>query len=475
MTTRIQNDKNFKDDLNTTTKEKCYKKTASHPSSIREPGLDFRKLVDKLEQAEITMKLEQTANLKLQYVNCIETNTTHINNIQESDRDLSEKVTEILNIYEKNPNCKGKRSFKKWGNYCRRYGYSNSECRQKQQDNQNKPQKQKEPNKSFNQYMKKIKTWQTRIYSNNICGKLLPNNPNYSLKQLPYNSSYRGRSPEKEIREISHKTDIVDRIVELTIHDWNQTQLILFLTPVPNQTQGIDNIPTTDHETHRTTEIETIQTIGEEVTQTIEIRIIQTTDHGIIPIIDQTIRDQMITIRTDHEIIHETEIQVITADKETILSHLIGIITVTRILNQVQTNEETTSDTPGIDNTEKTELQLNHINSESTDSESDTDNNISVNMISVENDYETITYEPFNSHIYENQLKLLNNYYMGPIFNNTQITQELNEINTVLQSDKDNVQSSNTNHIYQNIQKEQPREKIWTIPFFLESPKGKKF
>ena len=34
------------------------KKRASHPSSIREPDLDFRKLVDKLEQAEITMKLE---------------------------------------------------------------------------------------------------------------------------------------------------------------------------------------------------------------------------------------------------------------------------------------------------------------------------------------------------------------------------------------------------------------------------------
>ena len=125
------------------------KKRASHPSSIREPDLDFRKLVDKLEQAEITMKLEETENLKLQYINRIETNTTNINNIQESDTDLVEKITEILNIYEKHPNFKGKPSFKKWCNYCRRYGHSISECRQKQQDNQNKPQKYKEPNKSF--------------------------------------------------------------------------------------------------------------------------------------------------------------------------------------------------------------------------------------------------------------------------------------------------------------------------------------
>ena len=40
------------------------KKRVSQPSSIRKPNLDFRKLVDKLEQAEITMKLEETKKLK---------------------------------------------------------------------------------------------------------------------------------------------------------------------------------------------------------------------------------------------------------------------------------------------------------------------------------------------------------------------------------------------------------------------------
>ena len=58
------------------------------------------------------MKIEETENLKLQYVNRIETNTTYINNIQESDTDLIEKITEILYIYEKHPNFKGKPSFK---------------------------------------------------------------------------------------------------------------------------------------------------------------------------------------------------------------------------------------------------------------------------------------------------------------------------------------------------------------------------
>ena len=97
-------------------------------------------------------------------------------------------------------------------------------------------------------------------------------------------------------------------------------------------------------------------------------------------------------------------------------------------------------------------------------------------MITVENDYEPIIYEqPFTSHIYENQLELLHNYFIGPP-DTTQTAQEVNEINTVIKPDeKGKTQCSNTNHIYQNIQKEQPREKIWTIPFLLESPRNKEF
>ena len=82
-------------------------------------------------------------------------------------------------------------------------------------------------------------------------------------------------------------------------------------------------------------------------------------------------------------------------------------------------------------------------------------------MITVKNDYEPIIYEqPFTSHIYENQLELLHNYYIGPT-DSTQTAQEVNEINTEIKPDeKGKTQCSNTNHIYQNIQKKQPREKI---------------
>ena len=72
-------------------------------------------------------------------------------------------------------------------------------------------------------------------------------------------------------------------------------------------------------------------------------------------------------------------------------------------------------------------------------------------------------------------MELLHNYYIEPI-DTTQTAQEVNEINTVIKPDeKDETQCSNTKHIYQNIQREQPREKIWTILFLLESPRNKEF
>ena len=71
-------------------------------------------------------------------------------------------------------------------------------------------------------------------------------------------------------------------------------------------------------------------------------------------------------------------------------------------------------------------------------------------MIKVENDYDSIISEqPFTSHIYQNQLELLQNYYTTPISNNVPVEQEVNRINTVIKPKKDEVQSSSTNHLYQ--------------------------
>ena len=129
-----------------------------------------------------------------------------------------------------------------------------------------------------------------------------------------------------------------------------------------------------------------------------------------------------------------------------------------RQVNQVQATEETTSDPPGVDNTESTELQLNHINCDSTDRESDTNSTISVNMISVENDYKPIVYEkPFSSQNYQNQSELLQDYYTRPIRNDVPVEQIVNEVNAVVNNEK---QRSSTNQIYQKDKKNSQRKKF---------------
>ena len=47
-----KDDRNFNDDSNTSLQKIAIKKRASHPSSVGEPDLDFRKLVFKLKQAK---------------------------------------------------------------------------------------------------------------------------------------------------------------------------------------------------------------------------------------------------------------------------------------------------------------------------------------------------------------------------------------------------------------------------------------
>ena len=243
------------------------------------------------------MKLEETENLKLQYVNHLQTTTKQINYSHHSDLDLSEKISEILNIYEKNPNFKGKPSFKKWCNYCRRYGHSIAECRQKHQDNQNKPQKHKELNKLFYQYMKKDQnlpkgTFTVIIVQKNQFQIVRTIQEINHLMILITEADHQ----TKEIHEISHKTDIVDQIVEITsieiyIHDQAQTDQIIHLIPVPIHTLGIDTIPKIDQEIHHTKNIEIIPIIVIEATQIIEINNIKTIDHEIIQITDQITKD----------------------------------------------------------------------------------------------------------------------------------------------------------------------------------------
>ena len=405
------------------------KKRASHPSSIREPDLDFRKLVDKLEQAEITMKLEETENLKLQYVNRIETNTTNINNIQESDTDLNEKITEILNIYEKHPNFKGKPSFKKWCNYCRRYGHRISECRQKQQDNQNKPQKHKEPNKSFYQYMKKDQNLPNKnVYRNNSSGKPLPNNTNYTRTQSPYNSSYRGRSPERRntqnssqnhynrpnsrnnySRSNSNTTQFVSRTNSQSRNNYypnNQSRNSSY-----NRNRNYSNNRNRSYSNNRNQNYPNNRSRNNSYNRSNYNRPNNNYQNRSRNNSQNRHSSYNNRYRNYSQSPHRNNNHYNNSNNR----HRSSTPKHQRNINQVQSNPETTSDPPGIDDTGNNELQLHQINCESSDSESDTGNTISINMIAVKNDYEPIIYEqPFSSHIYENQLESFTIIILNP-------------------------------------------------------------
>ena len=427
------------------------------------------------------MKLEETENLKLQFVNRIETNTTHINNIQESDTDLIEKITEILNIYERNPNFKGKPSFKKWCYYCRRYGHSIAECRQKQQDNQNKPQKHKEPSKSFYQYMKIDQNLPNKnIYSNNSSGKPLPSNSNYSRNQSPYYSSYRGRSPEQRnspnFSQNRHsQTNSQNNQNNYSRSNSNTTEFVSASSSDSNprnrhysnnrsRNSSYNRKRNYSHSRNRSYSNDQNQnySINRSRNNSYNRSNYNRSNENYQNRSRNNSQNRNSSYNNRYRNYSQSPHRNNNCYRESKNRYKSNTPKHQRHINQVQTNEKTTSDPPGIDDTGSNELQLNHINCESSDTEIDTGNTISVNMIKVEN---IIFEQLFTSHKYENQLELLHNYYIGPINNNTQTTQEVNEINTVIKPDKkDETQCSNTKHIYQNIQKEQPREKILHNP-----------
>ena len=95
-------------------------------------------------------------------------------------------------------------------------------------------------------------------------------------------------------------------------------------------------------------------------------------------------------------------------------------------------------------------------------------------MINVENEYEPIIYkQPIYPHIIQNHDQFLLNYYTRPVSNST--TKE--KIEKIVEETKEekHTDGSSTINIYQNIPKETrlQKEKIWTIPLLLESPKSK--
>ena len=250
-------------------------------------------------------------------------------------------------------------------------------------------------NHSINTW-RKIKIYQTKIF---IVTTALENHYQVAqtIQEINHLISLTTEADHqiKEIHEIPHNIDIVDHTVEITlieiiIHVQTQTDSTIRLIPVPIHILGIDTTQMIDQEIHHTIDIEFVPTIGTEVIQIIEISNI-IIDYEIIQTTDQITKDQITTIiKTDHEIIHKRNSNKNNRQKNYAQSphrnntsypdsqnkYRCNTPKHQRQINQVQITDETNSESPGIENTETIELQLNHIYCESTDSDSDIENTL---------------------------------------------------------------------------------------------------
>ena len=179
------------------------------------------------------------------------------------------------------------------------------------------------------------------IHSNNSAGKPLPNNSNYSRQKSPYNPNYRGRSPnQRNPQNLSqNRYSRSNSRNNQYRNNYSRSKLNrpeFSFNASSNSNSKKDFIQMTDLETLHIKEIEIIPTIRMETNQLIEIMDIKKIDHAIILTTDQTIKDQnIITIKTDHWIVHRPEIEVITTDKETTLNHHKGIRHVIKFHNKI--------------------------------------------------------------------------------------------------------------------------------------------
>ena len=152
---------------------------------------------------------------------------------------------------------------------------------------------------------KKIKIYQIRTFTVII---VLENH--FQTLQVNLETNHLINVATEADHQTSHKTDIVDQIVEIIsieviFHDQTLTDQKYRLIPVPIHTLEKDTSPMIDQEIHRTIYIEIIPTIGIEATQIIKINDIKTIDHEIFQTTDQIIKDLTTTIiKIDHEITH---------------------------------------------------------------------------------------------------------------------------------------------------------------------------
>ena len=130
-------------------------------------------------------------------------------------------------------NFKGKPSFKNFCKNCRIYGSSIARCSQKQQDNLNRPQKRREPNKLSYQYIKKIRMYQIQKFKLKLSQE---NHFQIVIVTIGYNPPIEIVFTEDhhifEFHKTTRKINTADQItkiisIETTTQDQTQTEEII--------------------------------------------------------------------------------------------------------------------------------------------------------------------------------------------------------------------------------------------------------
>ena len=267
------------------------------------------------------------------------------------------------------------------------------------------------------------------VYSNNSSGKPLPNNTNYTRNQSPYNSSYRGRSRERRnthnssqnhynrpnsrnnySRSHSNTQRFVSRSNSQSRNNYypnNQSRNSSY-----NRNRNYSNNRNRSYSNNRNQNYPNNQSRNNSFNRSNYNRPNNNYQNRSRNNSQNRHSSYNNRYRNYSQSPHRNNNNYNNSNNR----HRSSTPKHQRHINQVQSNPETTSDPPGIDDTVTDTLQLNQINCGSSDSESDAENTLSINMIKVENDYEPVIYEePFSSHIYENQSELLHNYYIEPV------------------------------------------------------------
>ena len=261
------------------------------------------------------------------------------------------------------------------------------------------------------------------IYCNNSSGKPLPNNTNYTRNQSPYNSSYRGRSPERRnIQNSSHNN--YNRSNSRNNYSRSNSKATKFVSSSisqsnprnkhysNNQSRNSSYNKNRNYSHNRNRSYSNNRNQNYPNNRSRNNSYNRSNYHKSNDNYQNRSRNNSQSRNSNYNNRYRNYSQSPHRNNNHYHNSKHRYRSSTpkhqRHINQVQSSEETTSDPPGIDDTGSNELQLNQTNCGSSDTESDTENTISVNMITIKT---TMNLSYMNNLLHHTYMKINWNFF----------------------------------------------------------------